>query len=59
MTSIRESSYEPEPFFPNRSILHNIAVKLDEEVATALSELSGRDNLLTCVTIHAFMVRCK
>ena len=52
----RESSQELEPFFPNRRIVHNIAVNREEDIATALSELSGKDTLLTDVTIHAFMV---
>ena len=63
-----------QPYFPSRKSLPDsspspsrkslpdssprIKVNRDEDVAAALSELSGKDTLLTDVTIHAFMVCC-
>ena len=54
------SSEQPEHYFPARKSIFQpqtiISVNRDDEYATALSELSDKDTLLTDTTIHAFMV---
>ena len=54
------SSEQPEHYFPARKIIFQpqtiISVNRDDDLATALSELSDKNTLLTDTTIHAFMV---